>query len=223
MSKTYLLHIETAPLPMEQLIAKAPVFKAAANLKDAQKIAEDIEKKKNKYFEQAACSEATGFICAVCLKDLDTGEVMILNSLANTEEKMLSWLYDKLSPDISTITFGGSKFTYPFISRRGARYMLPFLANLFYDGRMERPGYLNDGIHMDLAAVWACEDSLSNYATDIKELCDVLDIHHVTPTQPYYKVLMESEEQANLQLNETMTTLLAVHAKLIPIYEQASS
>jgi hypothetical protein len=212
MHNEYILHIETAPLPTEELAAKAPVFKAAANLKDAQKIAEDIEKKKKKYFEEAAFNESTGFICAVCLKDTATGEVSILNSLANTEEKILSWLYNRLMPGETTVTFKGAEFVYPFLSRRGARYRIPFMTEVFYSPGILPAGYLDDERHTDIAAIWGCGGSQS---TSLKEVADVLDISYTAPLQPYYKVLQESEKEANRQLNDTMTTLQAVYTKIL--------
>lgn len=216
MSNSYVVYIETAPLPLEQLVSKAPVFKAAANLKDAQKIAEDIEKKKNKYFEEAHLNESTGFVCAVALLDMETEKVEIINSLQNSEEKILSWLYGKLANGrpTPTVTFRGNKFVYPFISRRGAKYGIPFLTQLFYyDEAVGYSGQLDEYLYTDVAAMWAC-GSLS-HPESMKEIADVLDIKYTEHEQPYYKALIDDEEKANEQLNASITTLFDVYKKLV--------
>jgi hypothetical protein len=68
--------IETSPLPEEQLAASMPEFKAAANLKDPEKIKASIEEKKEAYIRDAALSPLTGRILAVGVRK-PTGDLLI--------------------------------------------------------------------------------------------------------------------------------------------------
>lgn len=210
--KEFILHIETAPLPMADLIIKAPSFKAASNLKDATKITEDIERKKNKYFEDAAYNEATGFVCATALLDTATGERELTHSFHMSEEGMLRKLYERLTkPYASTITFRGTKFIYPFIARRAAIYSdMNFFTNVFYK---YRTAILEDETHTDLAKMWAC-GAISHPET-IKEITDVLDIPLTQSVVPCHKLLTEERlAEAEDHLNLTLDTLMQVFTKL---------
>jgi DNA polymerase elongation subunit (family B) len=206
----YIIHIETAPLSMDVLLAKAPVFKAASNLKDAAKIVEDIAKKKNKYIEDAAFNEATAHLCAISLTSTDTLVTETLTSLDKTEEQMLCWLYDKLKAVDGSVTFRGSKFVYPFLCRRGAIYGINFFIDIFYIGHT---GRLMETWHIDLAKMWAC-GSLT-HPESLQEITDVLDIAYKQPDTPYHKLLIEERfEEAAAQLACEVATLAKVHSIL---------
>lgn len=208
--KQYILHIETAPKPLSELIASAPTFKAAANLKDPVKIAEDIEKKKNKYFEEAAFNEATGSICTVGLLDLSDGSIDKVTALEATEEKMLQWLYTKLRGNL-TVCFRGIRFVYPFICRRAAIYgKMNFITNIFYK---YYTGKIEDDQHIDIAQVWACGNI--GHPETLEEITSVLQIDYTPSNVPYYKLLTdEKTEQASALLETKLKTIQSVWKKL---------
>jgi len=205
----YILHIETAPLSKAELVLKAPVFRAAANLKDAVKIAEDIEKKKNKYFEDAAYSEITGYVCAVGLLDIETGKIETKTSLTCVEETILRWLYNKLKTieGARTVTFRGCRFVYPFIARRAARYSeMNFFKDVFHTAS------LGEGTHLDLARVWAC-GSLS-HPDSLSEITDVLGVDHPRKGVVYHQALTTSPGEASSYMDSCLCALLAVYNAL---------
>jgi hypothetical protein len=205
----YLLHIETAPFAREVIVAKAPVFKAASNIKDPAKIAEDIAKKVSKYVEEAQFNEATASVCAISITDEETLETETVTMQTKTEEQMLRWLFDKIS-GVCTVTFKGAKYVYPFLSRRGAIYGINFFAEVFYIGYT---GRLLETHHMDIAKTWAC-GSLSQ-PESIKELTDVLGVSYEEPTRPYHQLLTEEKyEEAESQLLEEVRALREVHSIL---------
>jgi hypothetical protein len=208
--KTYILHIETAPKPLAELIANAPTFKAAANLKDPVKIAEDIEKKKNKYFEEAAFSEATGSICGIGLQNIEDGTVEQVCALEQTEEDMLRWLYAKINGQ-GTVSFRGIRFVYPFVSRRAAIYTnLNFFSNIFYkyySGRIE------DDAHADVAQVWACGNI--SHPERLEDITSVLGLNYASPSVAYHKLLTEErKEEAAALLTRTLDTINEIWKKL---------
>ena len=190
--KKILLHIETAPLPIGELVIKAPTFKAASNLKDAAKITEDIEKKKNKYFEEAAYSENTGRICAIAFKRPDEDLITFMTSLKASEEEMIKTLRE-LFKTSQVITFRGVKFTYPFIARRSAAYEGLSLFNTDYLYDPNYTGRVNSK-HIDLAQIWAC-GGLS-HPESIKEITDVLGIEYDFSNKPIHKLLLEEDGES---------------------------
>jgi len=208
MVKEYILHIETAPLPMEQLIAKAPVFKAAANLKDVQKIAEDIEKKKKKYFEEASFSEVTGYICAIAWMNISDEEVTILNIHEHTEEDMLRQLYAVLTAEPATLvfTFRGERFMFPYISRRALKYGINFF-KLFLGAIAVK--------NMDFARLWACGNV--GHPDNIQEMTSVLDIVYTPPEKPYYELLEQDAGVAEKAVTDYMRTALLPIRKLLTV------
>jgi len=205
---TYILHIETAPLPMEQLIKKAPEFKASAVLKDPVKIADDIEKKKKKYFEEARFHEATSYVCAYALWDTEQGAPSIAEGDAapEDEKRLLSYLYGKFSAGVgaSVVTFGGSKYELPYICRRAAQYGEMDFFHLFYDGWTGEAKKR----HMDLAQKWACE---GYFPDTIKEITDVIGVNYTVSDTPYYQLAVEDQ---TTRLVDEIETLYAVYSLL---------
>lgn len=201
-----LLHIETAPLPIGELVIKAPVFKAASNLKDAAKITEDIEKKKNKYFEEAAYSENTGRLCAVAFRKYEDNTLTTVLTPYNASERNMIEILRELFSSEEVITFRGVRFVYPFIARRSAAYdgLSLFNTDCLYDRNYI--GKINPK-HTDLAQIWAC-GGLSHPET-LKEITDVLGTAYNFPNQPIHKMLLEEEnkEQVNEYLFEYLDAL----------------
>lgn len=205
---TYILHIETAPLPLEELVKKAPEFKASAVLKDPVKIADDIEKKKKKYFDEARFYEATGYVCAYILWDVERGASDGAECDNPADEKaLLVELYDKFSAGVgaSVVTFGGSKYSLPYICRRAVQYGEMDFFHLFYDGWAGEPKKR----HMDLAQKWACLDD--HLPDTIKEITSVIGINYTPSETPYYQ--LSAEDKTNRLVDE-LDTLFAVWSLL---------
>jgi len=218
MKKTYIIHIETEPLSLGALLAGAPEFKAAANLKDPVKIAEDIEKKKNKYIAEAQFNEAASTVCAVGLTELESGKQSVISlyggdNHVHSEQELFSCLLDKLKCDdglwADTISFRGEKHMYPFLARRGAIHSLPFFS-VFYWTAMA--GRLKEPMHFDMARVWAC-GSMS-HPESLDELVSLLKVHYVSSTVPYYKLAKENPEEATAYLLNTLDTLEEIYGRV---------
>jgi len=198
MRKQYILHIETAPLPMEQLITAAPTFRAAANIKDPKKIEEDIEKRKNKYFEEAAYNAATAKICALAWMDISDMKVQSVNS--EFEEDLLPELFDMLTkPEYAhTYTFRGLKFVYPFICRRALTLGINFF-DVFFGEKGHR-------LHFDIAQIWACGSS--SHPESLEEITKVLSINYMDNPQPYYKLRAADAHNATNHAGEQLTSTI---------------
>lgn len=67
--KTIVFDIETVPQNEELLLARAPDFKPAANLKDPQKIADSIAEKRRRYIEDAALDWKTAEVVLIGVSD----------------------------------------------------------------------------------------------------------------------------------------------------------
>lgn len=74
---TLVMDIETLPLPQELLLASAPEFTAARNLKDPAKIEASIAEKRAKYLEDAALSALTAriAIAGFAVVDIETRSI----------------------------------------------------------------------------------------------------------------------------------------------------
>ena len=192
---------------MEQLLKKAPEFKASAVLKDPVKIADDIEKKKKKYFEEARFHEATSYVCAFALYDVAGGIPAIVRATGPEDEKrLLAHLYDEFSDGVgaSVITFGGSKHELPYICRRAVQYGEMDFFHLFYDGWTGEAKKR----HMDLAQKWACE---GYFPDTIKEITDVIGVNYTVSDTPYYQLAVEDQ---TTRLTDELDTLFAVYSLL---------
>lgn len=222
MSK-YILHIETEPMPIAEILVNAPEFKAASNIKDPAKIIEDIEKKKQKYVDEAQFNESASKVCAAAITNYDTGEQKIISIYGgdyeniSTEEDILNKLVEifKSAFEVETITFRGFKFVYPFLARRAAVYGINMF-KLFYNEYY--PGKLDEDRHIDLAKIWAC-GSIS-HPESIKEVAGVLKLHMSLSNVPYYKLVKINEEnkideeEANAFLLNTLDVLEEIAGRI---------
>lgn len=211
MKNRIILHIETSPLSKEELVKKAPVFKAAANLKDPAKIIEDVEKKKNKYFEEARFSESSGYVCAIAYKELDSPSVHYLDNTTNTERELLDAVRKVIAHKEGTITFRGARFTFPFIARRAAKYGG---GSLFIGGSLYSRDYVGrlQSQHIDLAQVWAC-GGLSHTET-IDEIARTLEVDYTPPVTPAYQLIEDNRQEDAIR---DMTTTLVALEKIAKI------
>lgn len=196
MKSPYIIDIVTEPLPREVLLARAPEFKAGANLKDPVKIAEDIDRKKKKYLEDAHLSEATAVVLAIAIADYDNPvDAEILTN--ETEGMLLKDFKAFLDKDKTgkIITFRGLKFVYPFLCRRGAANGLNFFRELAYPAAFQNSPL---DYHIDIARIWAC-GSISHPDT-LEEIANVLGIEYQEPQVPYHELIQTSEKEAFVQI-----------------------
>jgi hypothetical protein len=213
--RSIILHIETEPLPVSELLLDAPEFRAASNIKDPAKIIEDIEKKKQKYIAEAQFNEATAKICAMAFTDYESGVQQVASIYGGdfpdikTEEDLLKFAKEKIQFAIETVTFRGTKFVYPFIARRAAVYGLNLFQRLYCD---YHPGKLLEEKHRDLAKIWAC-GGLSHPET-LKEVASVLKIHTALSNVPYYQMVKSNIEEANAFLLNTLDVIEEIHERL---------
>jgi hypothetical protein len=212
MKAPYILDIVTTPLPKETLLARAPEFKPAANLKDPAKIAEDIERKKRKYIEDAHLSEATAMIACVAIASYDNPKDSEI--ITNSSEKDLLATFKGFIEENrfeKIITFRGIKFVYPFISRRGATHGFNFFNYLVYPAALQSTPLDQ---HIDIAKLWSC-GSISHPDT-LEEITGVVGIDYHEPTIPYHELVETSESEAYAQVFNKLETISKI-AKLLGV------
>jgi hypothetical protein len=190
MKAPYILDIATTPLPRETLLARAPEFKAGANLKDPAKIAEDIERKKKKYLEDAHLSEATATVSCIAIADYNhpTDSMLLTNDsekdlLASFEEFITKNEKEKL------ITFRGFKFVYPFLARRGAVHGFNFFKYLVYPAALQSNPFEQ---HIDVAKIWACGSIF--HPETLQEIADVLGIECSGVSDIYHELVNNTSD-----------------------------
>jgi hypothetical protein len=155
--KTYIIDIETAPLPQNQIEAFQPEFKADTRLRDPIKIAEDIKNKKEKFISTAALNPLTASICALGVWDTSENQPSLYYGMDEKKiiEKFLSLIREENLTRTRLVTFNGMNFDIPFLCRRGLLHgydMFPTFYRL--DGGFK---ILDKApIFLDLAAIWDC-------------------------------------------------------------------
>lgn len=159
---TTVFDIETGPLPDIILDALMPEFEPAANLKDPDKIAADIAKKKAKFKEDAALSPLTGRVLAVgFLPDFGDGPVIIHD---DDEAKLLTSVWDYIR------TAGGQRRP-SFVGFNIAGFDLPFLVKRSWILNVPVPPNVRQGRYwadwfVDLREVWQLGDKQSHGSLD---------------------------------------------------------
>ena len=113
--------IETGPLPEEVLLASAPEFKPASNLKDPEKIKASIEEKREAYFRDAALSPLTGRVLAVGMRK-PNGDLLIAHGEdeADILRKLVHQIGLYIQQSIPVAGFNIRSFDLPFIRFRCA-------------------------------------------------------------------------------------------------------
>jgi hypothetical protein len=155
--KTYIIDIETAPLPKESIARFAPQFKADSRLKDPVKIAEDIRSKEEKFISSAALNPLIGQICAIGIWETSQPEPALYYDIP--EKDIIQKFVDIVGTDnlsrVRMVTFNGMHFDIPFICRRGLLYGLDLFPTFFrIDGGFK---ILDKApVFIDLAAIWDC-------------------------------------------------------------------
>jgi len=155
--KTYIIDIETAPLPPGEIEAFQPEFKADTRLKDPIKIAEDIKNKKEKFIANAALNPLTSYICALGIWEISQNqpELYISTNEKNIIEAFLELIKEENLTRTRLVTFNGMNFDIPFLCRRGLLYGYDMFPTFY---RMDGGFKILDKapIFIDLAAIWDC-------------------------------------------------------------------
>lgn len=203
----YIMDIETEPYDESILLAGAPEFRAAGNLKDPAKIIEDIAKKEAKYLEDAALSALTASICAIGLWEVGKDKpVCYLGNEKDFFPEVCKLLAD---PSCHTITFGGSYFDYPFLCRRALLYGFNLFGVFFNE-----TGYMNS-YHSDISRTWDC--GRKEY-TSLKEIARHLGVGDKEGSgEFFYKTLREDKVQAEKYLVNDLTLTKKIAEKLFLI------
>jgi len=135
--KHIVFDIETIPQDEAKLLALAPEFTAAANLKDPEKIAASIAKKKADYLADAALNWKTAEV--VLIGAGDDAEIQALT--ADTEKELISDFLAMLAAALGDgVAVGGHNvkgFDLPMLVNRARVHGLKVPANLltFWKGR----------------------------------------------------------------------------------------
>lgn len=116
--------IDIETIPNKNLICCLPEPEPAGNLKDPEKIAADIAKKRQSAIDKMALSPLTGRICSVASwSDVDQPFCMTINSISDASEIelikiVLNVLVLKSDDYPQVCTWNGYRFDLPFIAKR---------------------------------------------------------------------------------------------------------
>lgn len=144
-----LFDIETSALPLDELEKSMPVFEASKVLKDPDKIAADIEKKRQSYVADAALDPLTGKVLVVGTFD-DLG----FDTISGDEKSILERFWILASDALAggqLIGFNCNSFDLPFMVKRSWHHGIRPPKEL-RDGR-----YWHRGI-IDLREIWQMGD-----------------------------------------------------------------
>lgn len=167
---TCVFDIETGPLPDATLVALMPEFEPAANLKDPDKIAADIARKKVKWKEDAALSALTGRVLAVgFLPEFSEAAEIISN---DDEAALLASVWDYFR------TAGGTRRP-TFVGFNTFAFDLPFLVRRSWANGVSVPATIRQGRHwsdwlLDLRDVWQMGDRQASGSLD--SICRTLGL-----------------------------------------------
>jgi predicted PolB exonuclease-like 3'-5' exonuclease len=148
--KNIVFDIETVPQDEALLLARAPEFTAAANLKDPEKIAASIAKKRADYLADAALNWKTAEVVLIGA-GYDTG----IQSLTEDNEKdlvgaFLSELADALADGVAVGGHNVRGFDLPMLVNRARVHGLKVPVNLFsyWKGRPKWHDYIFDTLEI---------------------------------------------------------------------------
>ena len=203
--------IETSPLPEEQLAASMPEFKAAANLKDPEKIKASIEEKKEAYIRDAALSPLTGFVIAAGVRK-PNGDLLLAHGgdEKDTLRKIVSQLNGYLQQQIAVGGFNIKGFDLPFIRFRCAVHGIP--TGRFLD-RFRGRSYWNDNF-VDLMEEVVMGRERSGNGLDA--VCKALGIPGKTGNGALFsRIYREAPESALEYLRNDLRATAGVYEKLM--------
>jgi len=128
--------IETGPLPSHELSRMMPEggFQPRANLRDPEKIAEDIIKKEEDFRKTAALSPSTGQVIAIGVRALGKNTIFHQGEINKENEgKVLSDFFEYFRKNGSQnwIGWSSNQFDWPFLRKRAWVHGLQFPVGVF--------------------------------------------------------------------------------------------
>lgn len=204
--------IETGPLPDIKLDALMPDFEPAANLKDPEKIAADLAKKRIKFKEDAALSPLSGRVLAVGFLP-DHGDPPLI--LADDDEGLLLasvWNHFR--------TAGGSRRP-TFVGFNIHGFDLPFLVKRSWVNGVDIPPNVRQGRYwadwlVDLRETWQLGDRQAHGSLDT--ICRALGLGEKNGSgADFPRLWKEEREQAVKYLLNDLTLTAKLAARLLPV------
>lgn len=204
--------IETGPLPDIILDALVPEFEPAANLKDPEKIAADIAKKKVRFKEQAALSPLTGRVLAVGFQP-DFGDPPLI-LCDDDESKLLASVWDHFR------TAGGNRRPM-FVGFNIHGFDLPFLVKRSWVNGVPVPPNVRQGRYwadwfIDLREVWQLGDRQAEGSLDT--ICRALGLGEKNGSgADFARLWQENRDEAVKYLLNDLDLTAKLAAKLLPL------
>lgn len=144
---SFIVDIETASKPENELSGLVPKFEAPSNWKDPEKINAAIEQKKKEWLEDGALHANTGIVLVVGILESDSRNITILEG---EESSIIKGFWDFFSETTDMIVGHNIKgFDVPFILRRS------WLLGIQTPVDIVRGRYINDRF-IDTMERWAC-------------------------------------------------------------------
>lgn len=204
--------IETGPLPDIVLDALMPEFEPAANLKDPDKIAADIAKKKAKFKQDAALSPLTGRVLAVGFQP-DFGDPPLI--LADDDEAVL------LASVWNHFRTAGGQRRPMFVGFNVHAFDLPFLVKRSWVNGVDIPPNIRQGRYwadwfVDLREIWQLGDRQASGSLDA--ICRALGLGEKNGSgADFAKLWKEDREQAIKYLLNDLELTAKLAARLLPL------
>lgn len=203
--------IETAGLPVEEIEALAPEFKAPSNYKDPAKIAENIAEQKLEWLERAALSPLTGRVLAIGFMADEENEIHILHG--NDEADILRRFLD-----LTKEVFHG-----PLTGWNVKGFDIPFLIRRLWRHGMKppkwwtaRPGWGKEPMILDLMEEWKCGDYRAAF-TKLDHAARFLGLEGKTGAhgKDFGKLYAEDIEAALAYLRRDVELVAKIHGRIM--------
>lgn len=193
----------------EKLQKYMPIFEAARNLKDPEKIALNIIEKKDKWMEGVYTNPFTNKITGFCISVIDNGSVVSNVSYYHDEEKkVLKMLQDITNKEgVDALVWHNSKTMYaPKIRLTSTKYALNLtslrMANLFDSLNPEESTSLSEQFkYVPL------KDILNYYDVKLSDKTDLFFSNSTEELSAFNKLVKEDRQLYFEDLNRTVTDL----------------
>jgi predicted PolB exonuclease-like 3'-5' exonuclease len=159
-TESIIFDIETGPLPEWELVHIIPDFEGKTGTKDPEKIAVQIEEKKQKWMEEAALHADRGQVIAIGF--MFDGD-FFYHTNKDGERALLTNFWDEIQYEGAItqkiVGFNSNRFDIPFLIRRSWKLGVAIPPTLF------RGRYLSDWF-VDLMELWQCGDRQATISLD---------------------------------------------------------
>jgi len=207
---TTVFDIETGPLPDIILDSLMPEFEPAANLKDPEKIAANLAKKRAEFKADAALSPLTGRVLAVgFLPDMGAESIIICD---DDEKVLLAKVWDHFR------TAGGSRRP-TFVGFNIHGFDLPFLVKRSWVQQVPIPPNVRQGRYwadwfIDLRETWQLGDKQAHGSLDT--ICRALGLGEKNGSgAEFARLWNEDRAKALAYLDNDLKMTAALAARLL--------